>query len=122
AFRIRTRAELVTSLDEVGIQGREVVRLAIEDDPQGLIFVGDGLIPALDINNRKPPGPQADTGLHVEAIAVGASMADCPGHRLQQALLGRLLVRIGEATDTTHRRYFTFSRRSANCRAVVSQL
>ncbi len=53
-FRVGARPELVTALDQVRVEVREVMRLAVEDDPERRVFVGDGLVAAFDVDDGEP--------------------------------------------------------------------
>src|SRR5688500_5072029 len=103
AFRVGARPELVAALGEVRIKTREVMRFAVEDDPERFILVGDGLVAAFDVDDGKPPDTQTHTWFHMEAVAIRPAVDDGPGHALHKALSRDLVIRVGNSTNTAHR-------------------
>src|SRR5687767_12953881 len=80
AFRIGTRPELVSTLEQVRIQVGEIMRFAIEDDPERLVFVGNGLVAAFDVDNGEPPHTQSHARFQMEAITIRSAVDDGLGH------------------------------------------
>src|SRR5205085_2292355 len=57
---VRVRAKLVAAFQQVFAQRREVVNLAVEDDPDRFVLVADRLLPARQINDRKAAHAERD--------------------------------------------------------------
>ena len=87
AFGVGARPELVPALDKVRIQVREVMRFAVEDDPERFVFVGNGLVAAFDVDDGEPPHAQTDARFHMEAVAIRSAVDDRPGHGFHQSLV-----------------------------------
>jgi hypothetical protein len=73
----------MTAPNKLSKQIREIMRLAIKDDPQRLVFIGDGLVAAFDIHNGKTPHTQADACFHMEAVTIRSPMDNGFGHLLE---------------------------------------
>ena len=52
-FRVTMRSKLVTFSFQVSAQLNVIENLAVENNPQRFVFVGDGLLPARQINNAQ---------------------------------------------------------------------
>ena len=80
-----------------------VINLAVENDPDIVVFVGQRLMAALDVNNAQTPHGQADILFDEEAFVVGPSMRDSSIHAGQHVTLD-VPVAIGkeDAADSTH--------------------
>src|ERR1019366_10369302 len=76
--------ERVARPDKLGSQTGIVVNLAVEDRPDGAVFVGDRLMAALDIDDCEAPGAQRYTafGIDEHAFVVRAAMYHRGVHRL----------------------------------------
>jgi hypothetical protein len=99
-FGIRIRAEPVTAF-KVSTQFPEVVDLAVEDDPDRLILVGHGLVPAIgQVDDTETPVAQSDLFLGEEADShiVRPPMGKGLRHPLHQ----RLMAETHNPTDTAH--------------------
>ncbi len=66
-----------------GAQLRMVVDFAIENDPDVMIFVGQRLVSALDVDDAKPPHGQTDILFDEEALVVRPAMHDAAVHARQ---------------------------------------
>src|SRR5207249_52165 len=75
--------KLVTALLERFTDLPKVVDFTVEHNPHGLVFVVNGLMASLHIDDREPPHPQANCAIHIEAIVVGASVTNRSIHGLQ---------------------------------------
>ena len=76
-------------------QASVVVDLAVEDDPDRLVFVGDRLVPALQVDDAEPAHADADVPVHVLAVVVGSTMAQLvaePSHGVGGHAMGRFGV------------------------------
>ncbi len=104
---IGTSLVAMPGLFERGPQGRMVVNLAIERDPESAGFVGlcpiiHGLVAALDVDDAQPPLAQMRPGIVIEAKIVGAAMADRFRHSPQNpdAAVGRGYIH--KSSDPAH--------------------
>jgi hypothetical protein len=99
---------ILKSLSEI----LEIVDLAIKNSPNCLVFIGNGLVPTLHVNNAKPTAPQGDgwpTSGPLSfprkldyALLVGASMPDGSTHPLHQRPINRSPTSVNDTDDTTH--------------------
>ena len=94
ALRVGTCAELVPALDQIGIQIRKVMRLAIKNDPQRLIFVRDGLVATFDVDDGESSYSQTNPRLDVEPVTIRSAVDNGPGHRFDDLLVGDYVIRI----------------------------
>jgi hypothetical protein len=57
-----------------------IVDLAVQDDPERLVFIGNGLAAAGQVDDGQAAEAEAQTRLDVDRHIVGASMGDCRRH------------------------------------------
>ncbi len=80
-----------------------VVDLAVEDDPHRAVLVGDGLVPAVQVDDRQPAVAQDRLAAGVQPLIVRTAMADRIGHLLDQARLDRTSrIEGDDAADAAH--------------------
>jgi hypothetical protein len=85
-------------------QLRVVVDLAVLDDVDGAVLVGDRLVPAGEVDDREAARPDPRIAIDVLAAAVGAAVPQGRGHVGDQLTPRRLPTVDGDdATDSTHR-------------------
>src|SRR5262249_53344588 len=102
-FRVAVRAERVTSGLEVAANVGEVVDLAVEDDPDRPVFVGERLIARREVDDAQAPMTQADALAEVVAVRVGPAMRDGRRHRRQPIAIDRLrVIELQLAGDSAH--------------------
>jgi hypothetical protein len=79
---IRVRGEPMSTTFEISADVSEAVNLAVQGDPDGLVFVGDGLVAIRNINNGQPEVDEryGALGSDVEAPTVGPSMGEDRRH------------------------------------------
>src|SRR6267154_5714420 len=58
----------------------KVIDLAVVDNPNGLIFVEDRLVPARQVDDAEPAHAQSDASLHKHSLVVGPTMHDGFAH------------------------------------------
>ena len=96
-------AEAVAAGGELFAQLLEVVDLAVADDGDCAVLVRDRLITGLEIDDAEAPEAQTDAGREVEALAVGAAMAQTVGHPLEHVAVDRPhRVRVDDTADPAH--------------------
>ena len=83
------RREDVPLLLERGAQLHVVEDLAVEDDPDAPVLVGDRLPAALEVDDAQPRVGEADVRIPVEAETVRAPVPEHGGHRLEVRLRAR---------------------------------
>ena len=94
-------AELVAARDQVLPEFLVVVDLAVEDHPDGPVFVRDGLVAGAEIDDAEAAHADAARAVGVDAFVVRAAMADDVGHGAHCVWLG-LSVTQQKSCDTTH--------------------
>ena len=62
----------------------EVVDLAKAHDPDRVVFIGDRLVAAGQVDDAQPPGGEADPGGREKAVAVGDAVSQQSRHPFQQ--------------------------------------
>ena len=97
---VAVRAEGVAGGLELGAQLAVVVDLAVVDEPDGLVLVGDGLVAALAVDDAQAAVAEADGRRLEGAGVVGAAVHDGGGHAPEKLPVGRA----GEAEDAAHER------------------
>jgi hypothetical protein len=70
-FRVRDCGEVVPLGQEFGRQFTVIVDLSVENDPQGKILIGDGLVAGCEINNAQPPHPDAQREICMDPTSIG---------------------------------------------------
>ena len=102
-FGIGLRAEHVARSLELGADVGEVVDLAVEDDPDRPVLVGERLIARRQIDDAQTAMSEADAGTDEEAVGVGPAMRDDVGHRRESAAIDRLSrVEVDFSSDAAH--------------------
>lgn len=89
---------------EGGSEGGVVEDFAIEDNPGGSVFVGHGLVAAMEVDDGEAAVAERDAvGLTVEeAEVVGSTVADGRGHALQNRSGGRGRLDRNKAGNAAH--------------------
>jgi hypothetical protein len=73
-FGVRGGLEAVTRSLESLPELRKIVDLAVENDPNGLVFVGKRLPSSIDVDNAEAPVPESDSGVKIVSFVVRAPM------------------------------------------------
>src|SRR5450631_2979697 len=74
SFRVAMGRVTMASRDELFAQGGVVVDFSVEDDPEGAIFVADGLVAGRQIDDAEAPHAQAHGTVRVHALIVGSAV------------------------------------------------
>ena len=101
---VAVRAEGVAGGLELGAQLAVVVDLAVVDEPDGLVLVGHGLVPALAVDDAQAAVTEADGRRLEGAGVIGAAVHDGGGHAPEKLPVGRA----GEAEDAAHERMLSW--------------
>ena len=99
-------AEGVAGGLELGAQLAVVVDLAVVDEPDGLVLVGDGLVAAGAVDDAQAAVAEADGGRLEGAGVVGAAVHEGRGHAPEKLPVGRA----GETEDAAHARGLSWGR------------
>ena len=94
------RAEGVAGGLELGAQLAVVVDLAVVDEPDGLVLVGDGLVAAVAVDDAQAAVAEADGRASRRSRRRRARGARGGGHAPEKLPVGRA----GEAEDAAHAR------------------
>jgi hypothetical protein len=87
-FGIRPCSEPVTPPFEMNAEFHIVKHLSVEDNPEGLILIGQGLIAACEINDRQAGMSESDPAVAIEATAVRSAVTDSGDHPVQLITAG----------------------------------
>ena len=80
-----------------------VVNLAIKDDPDIAVLVGQRLVTGLHINDAEPAHSKADVLFNEEPFIVGTAMDDAAVHaRERVALHAPVAIHEENSADSTH--------------------
>ncbi len=103
-FRVAARAVAVPVGLQPSPQFSVIVNLAVEDDPDIMILVGQRLVAAFHVDNAQPPHGQADIFFDEEALVIGPAMHDAAVHARQHLSLN-VPVAFGkeDSADSTHK-------------------
>ena len=99
------RAEAVAGRLELRPQLGVVVDLAVLDDDDPPVLVGDRLVAALEVDDRQPPRRQPGLAEHDLARAVRPAVAQRFAHGAQQRGVDGAPVAPDDAADPAHRRF-----------------
>jgi hypothetical protein len=76
----------VALLLKLSEQRPEIVNLTVQNEPNGLIFIGDRLMPACEVNDAETPHSQAYTAAEIVAVIVGSTVLKHMPHAGEQFL------------------------------------
>jgi len=83
-FAVGLCSETVASLFQFAALPLEIVELPVDDNPDALIFIGDGLVASGEINDAQARMTQSDTVIvrNPGSLAIGPTMVERVGGRL----------------------------------------
>src|SRR4051812_48334632 len=94
---------------QLGSKSPVIVDFAVEHQPDGLVFVMDGLMSRGQIDDAQPSHPEADARLHMQTLIVRTPMPDDLAHavhqvevRLSAAAVWTVRLDVGETGYSTH--------------------
>ena len=97
------RAEAVPGGDTLMAQLREVVDLAVVDDPDATVLAGHGMMPGREVDDLKASHAESRRTIDEEALVVRAAMVDAIGHPLEHGSVGDAIrARQDVADDAAH--------------------
>src|SRR5581483_3859503 len=80
-----------------------VVDFAVEDDPHAAIFIADGLMTGLHVDDAEAAHGKADMVVDIEAIVIGTAVRNLAVHGGERLAINALTpVRIKNAADSAH--------------------
>src|SRR5437867_11546649 len=86
-FRVASSPVAVPLRLKLWSEGRMVINLAVEDDPDRLVLVRHRLVAASHIHDRQPPMSQPARPFHPEPLVVRPPMAQGITHPRQARLI-----------------------------------
>ena len=102
-FRVALGGEAVPAGFQFRTQLEVVENLAVEDDPEGAVLVGDRLLAGAEINNAEPGVAQAGKAVEINAELVRPAMTNHRQHPADALLLNRVSVgKVDYACNATH--------------------
>src|SRR5262245_24867348 len=95
--------EPVATGDQVPAYFLEIIDLAIEYNPDRSVFIADGLVPGIKIDNREPAHTERDMPAEIETVIVRAAMRDLCGHRPRGILIDFFIsIEIYDSYNSAH--------------------
>src|SRR5438105_187915 len=82
-------AEVMSAADQAFPQLAVIVDLAIKNDPDRLVLVGDGLMAAFDVDDRESTTSKGYRTINVKAFIVRSTMSDRVAHALEKVFRDR---------------------------------
>src|SRR5262245_10093456 len=90
--------------EEAGRQLAVVVDLPVEDHPDRAVFVGDWLVPRLEVDDAEAPHPKPHAGLRVDTPLVRAAMDQRLSHGAEHTQAFRPGLVPTDTEDAAHAR------------------
>ena len=87
-FGVAVGLEAMAGANQIRAQFLEVVNLAVEDHPDGSVFVGNGLVAGAEIDDAEPPHADPAAAVDVIAFVVRSAMPDLIAHRADVGQIG----------------------------------
>src|SRR2546428_9654616 len=102
-FCISARAELMALCFQLVPKRLKVVDLTVENDPNAIVLIADGLVSAGNVNDGKPAHAQPDAAAVVLPEVVRAAVRDDSAHGGKHFVSGLLrLIVIQDSVDSAH--------------------
>ena len=100
-FGVAVGFEAVAGAKQICAQFPEIVDLAVEDYPDGSVFIRHGLVAGREIDDAEPPHPEAAAAVDMIAFVIRAAIPDLIAHG---ADLGQIGVPLSQdlSGDATH--------------------
>src|SRR5262249_61756209 len=106
--------EPLPSLLEPIAQFAEIVNLAVEYDLHRAVLIRYGLIPACQIDDRKSPVDQSDSGFYQEPFGIRPAVSDTVAHGLEDSMIHRLRsISVQNPSNTAHKSVSSFNLKTA---------
>src|SRR5438445_8947575 len=81
-FGVRARGEFVAAVDQLLPKRLEVVNLAVEDDPHGSVFIRNGLMTGMQIDDAQASHAHSDMRRDKETLVVRPTVHEGRAHTL----------------------------------------
>jgi hypothetical protein len=102
-FGVAIGAVLMAALNQRLAQRAMIVNFAVEDDPEGAIFVRDRLMPGFEVDDAKAAHADSRAAVGVEAVVVGAAMRHDVAHLAESRSIGpRARFKFENTGDAAH--------------------
>src|ERR1035438_1727934 len=75
-FGIGVSGEDMTASLQLGTQLGKIINLAVEDNPNRLVFIEDRLVPTLQVDDAEPTHAQTNASLYKDPLVVGPAVHD----------------------------------------------
>jgi len=97
--------------EEVLLEVGEIENLAVVDDPDRPVLIGDRLLARFEVDDAQPAHAQGGPAVEVGAVVVRAPMDDGLGHRPEEGRrVGAQAPAVHEPADPAHPAHFTLKR------------
>src|SRR5882757_381765 len=105
-FRVAVSTVGMSTGNEWFAQAGVVIDLAVEDNGDRAIFVGDGLVAASDVYDAEAAHPDGEGAVGMESIIVGPAVGDDLAHGSQSGRFGaRITGEFENSGDPAHSRF-----------------
>jgi hypothetical protein len=96
----------VASGNQIFPQLDVVVNLTVEHNPDGAIFIAQRLMAGGEVNDAKPPHPNANPSLCEDSIVIGAAVGHDVAHAADNSGVGpRIFAEFEHTRDPAHENY-----------------
>ena len=100
---IRPCSKYVPESFQLTLEFGEIIDFTVEDNPDGFLLVGHGLVTALKVDDGEPSKAEPDWPSYVIAFVIGTSVRNTVGHPLDILAEDRSsITKIVLSTDSTH--------------------
>jgi hypothetical protein len=86
-FRVAMRSVTMASRNQLFAQSRMIVNLTVEYNPNGAVFIANGLMTSGDVDNTQAPHTDSNAALGVHALVVGAAVDHRGAHSPEDAFI-----------------------------------
>ena len=99
---VRMGIEAVAAAFELPAQLRKVIDFTVENDPEALVFVVNGLLAARNVNDTESAHSQAGWAVRVDAFIVRTTVNDSLAHSADLGRIDRLACAPHHSRYATH--------------------
>lgn len=95
------RAQAVAPAEQILPQIAIVIDFAVKDDPNGLVFIGDGLVPGMKIDDTEPAHAEGTAAIQMKAFVIRSAVTNRGAHSLNVGKLSGPAAK-DETGDAAH--------------------
>src|SRR5579864_6101839 len=107
-FGIAVCAIAMAASDQILPQGAMIVDFAVEDDPDGTIFIADRLMSTRNVDDAETAHAEPDPALREESVIIGTAVRHDVAHVPQSARIGlRPFAKFKYSCNATHAVYLS---------------